>query len=49
MNKVECVVYKMDSGRWALAVNPKTDCKIFTFETKARAVEKSKEMQEGGN
>ena len=49
MNKVDCVVYKMDSGSWAVAVNPKTDCKIFTFATKAQAVEKSKEIQEGGN
>ena len=48
MDKVDCVVYKMDSGKWAVAVNPRSDCKIFTFATKARAIEKSKEIQGGG-
>ena len=39
------IVYKLDTKGWAVALNPKSDCKIWHFSSKKRAVEKAKELE----
>jgi hypothetical protein len=37
-------VYKLDKGEWAVALNPKTNCHIWYFNTKKRALVKANEL-----
>ena len=37
-------VYKLDKGGWAVALNPETDCQIWHFKTRERAMNKANEL-----
>jgi hypothetical protein len=37
-------VYKLDGGAWAVALNPKSECQIWHFKTKERAMNKANEL-----
>ena len=41
----DIVVYRLDNGKWAIAINPQTDCRIWTVSSKKRALEKAKELE----
>jgi hypothetical protein len=41
----DVIVYKLDTKGWAVALNPKSDCKIWHFPSKKRAIEKAKELE----
>jgi len=41
----EIMVYKLDDGGWGVALNPKSNCQIWHFSTKKRAVEKARELE----
>ena len=42
----EIMVYKLDGKGWGVALNPKTNCQLWHFTTKQRAIEKAKELEE---
>ena len=37
-------VYKLDGGAWAVALNPKSNCQIWHFKTRERAMNKANEL-----
>jgi hypothetical protein len=41
----DIMVYKLDGKGWAVALNPKTNCQLWHFGTKKRALEKAKELE----
>jgi hypothetical protein len=41
----EIMIYKLDTGGWGVALNPKSNCQIWHFSTKKRAVEKARELE----
>lgn len=42
-------VYKLDGGAWAVALNPKSECQLWHFKTKKRALIKARELSEAVN
>jgi len=43
MNNV--MVYKLDKGGWAVALNPTNECVIWHFDKKKQATEKARELE----
>ena len=41
----DIVVYRLDNGKWAIAINSQTDCRIWTVSSKKRALEKARELE----
>jgi hypothetical protein len=43
MSKV--IVYKLDGKGWGVALNPETNCVIWHFDLKRKALEKAAELE----
>jgi hypothetical protein len=41
----DIMVYKLDEGGWAVALNPTNECEIWHFDKKKQAVEKARELE----
>lgn len=39
------MVYKLDKGGWAVALNPTNGCVIWEFDKKIQAINKLKELE----